>query len=108
MCGKHLMEATERSPRARTTPPQRSPSPMDEFERIRDALDAPETDGAAKARAWARLQREIASEQPSGTGATPTPVSGRGRRPSHRRRYSVLLGIAAATAFSAVVLQVIL
>ena len=81
---------------------------MDEFERIRDALDAPETDGAAKARAWERLQREMVPEQPSRIGATPARVSGRGRRPSHRRRYSILVGIAAATAFIAVVLQVVL
>jgi hypothetical protein len=81
---------------------------MDEFERIRDALGAPETDDAAKARAWARLQREIASEQPSGTGTAPTPIFERDRRPPPRRRYAVLLGIAAAIAFIAIVLQVIL
>jgi len=81
---------------------------MDEFERIRDALGATETDDIAKARAWARLQREIASERPSGTRATPTPISDRGQRPPHRRRYSVLLGIAAAIAFIAIVLQVVL
>src|SRR5438309_11639614 len=102
------MEATRRSPRAWTRPPQRTPSPMDEFERIREALGAPEADDAAKARAWRRLQREIASEQRPGTGATPTPISERDRRPPPRRRYAVLLGIAAATAFIAIVLQVVL
>src|SRR6266566_3175617 len=96
LCGKHLMEATQRSPRARTASLQRTPSPMDEFERIREALGAPEADDAGKARAWARLQREIASEQPSPTRATPTPPFERDRRPPPRRRYAVLLGIAAA------------
>ena len=79
---------------------------MDEFERIREALDAPEADDAAKARAWARLQREIASEQPSRT--SPAPLSQRDRRPPPRRRHAVLLGIAAAMAFIAIVLQVVL
>jgi hypothetical protein len=81
---------------------------MDEFETIRDALGAPETDDAAKARAWARLQREIASEEPFRTRATPTPISDRDRRPLPRRRYAVLAGIAAAIAFIAIVLQVVL
>ncbi len=81
---------------------------MDEFERIREALGAPEADDAGKARAWARLQREIASEQPSPTRATPTPPFERDRRPPPRRRYAVLLGIAAAIAFIAIVLQVVL
>ena len=81
---------------------------MDEFERIREALGAPEADDAAKARAWARIQREITMEQPSPTGAAPAPVSERGRRPPLRRRHAVLLGIAAAIAFIAIVLQVVL
>jgi hypothetical protein len=81
---------------------------MDEFERIREALGAPETDDAAKARAWARLQRGIVSEEPSGTGGAPTPISERDRRPPPRRRYAVLVGIAAAIAFIAIVLQVVL
>src|SRR5947199_9407026 len=81
---------------------------MDEFERIREALGAPEADDAAKARAWARIQREITMEQPSPTGAAPAPVSERGRRPPLRRRHAVLLGIAAAIALIAIVLQVVL
>jgi hypothetical protein len=80
---------------------------MDEFERIREALGAPEADGAAKARAWARLQREIASERPSPPPAAPT-ISERDRRSPPRRRYAVLVGIAAAIAFIAIVLQVVL
>src|SRR5438132_1872308 len=106
-CGKHLMEATQRSPRARTASPQRTPSPMDEFDRIREALGAPQADDAAKARAWVRIQREITSDQPSRTRA-PTPISERDRRPPPRRRRAVLLGIAAAIAFIAIVLQVVL
>lgn len=81
---------------------------MDEFERIREALVSPQADDAAKARAWARLQREIASEQRSGTGATPTPIAQGYWRPPPRRRYAVLTGIAAAIAFIAIVLQVVL
>jgi hypothetical protein len=81
---------------------------MDEFETIRVALGAPETDDAAKARAWARLQREIVLGRTVRTKATPTPISDRDRRPSPRRRYAVLVGIAAAIAFIAIVLQVVL
>ena len=81
---------------------------MDEFERIREALGAPQADGAAKARAWARLQREIASEQPALTPAAPTPISERDRRLPPRRRYAVLVGGAAAIALIAIVLQVVL
>ena len=80
---------------------------MDEFDRIREALGAPQADDAAKARAWVRIQREITSDQPSRTRA-PTPISERDRRPPPRRRRAVLLGIAAAIAFIAIVLQVVL
>jgi hypothetical protein len=81
---------------------------MDEFERIRDALGATETDDAAKARAWERLHREIASERSSRTGTTSMPITAGDRRPPRRRRYLVLVGIAAALAFIAIVLQVVL
>src|SRR5438874_12463736 len=79
---------------------------MDEFDRIREALGAPQADDAAKARAWVRIQREITSDQPSRT--RPTPISERDRRPPPRRRHAILLGIAAAIAFIAIVLQVVL
>ena len=81
---------------------------MDEFETIREALGATETDDLAKARAWERLRREIASERSSLVVATPTPMSAEAQRRPHRRRYAVLLSVAAALAFIAVVLQVVL
>ncbi|MDP9299932.1 MAG: CU044_5270 family protein [Actinomycetota bacterium] len=81
---------------------------MDEFERIRDALGAPQTDDAAKARARQRLRRLIDEEGRPGTAALQAPVEGSASHPAHRRRYSVLLGIAAALAFISIVLQVVL
>jgi hypothetical protein len=80
---------------------------MDDFETIRDALGAPERDDAAKARARERLGRRIEEESRSGTSA-PGTLGGRAPRPAHRRRYTVLIGVAAALAFGAIVLQVVL
>jgi hypothetical protein len=80
---------------------------MDDFETIRDALGAPERDDAAKARARERLRRRIEEERRSGT-SPPGAVGGRAPRPAHRRRYTVLIGVAAALAFGAIVLQVVL
>jgi len=80
---------------------------MDDFETIRGALGAPERDDAAKARARERLGRRIEEEGRSGTAPRGT-IDARARRPAHRRRYTVLIGVAAALAFGAVVLQVVL
>jgi len=81
---------------------------MDEFERIRSALGAPQTDDAAKARARERLRLQIEEESRSGSAVRPGTVGAPAPQPAHRYRYSVLLGIAAALAFIAIVLQVVL
>jgi hypothetical protein len=80
---------------------------MDDFERIRDALGVPGTDDAARARARERLRRRIEEEGRSGT-SPPRVVVGPAPRPAHQRRYAVLIGVAAALSFIAIVLQVVL
>ena len=80
---------------------------MDDFETIRGALGAPERDDAAKARARERLGRRIEYEGRSGT-SPPGTLDGDAPQPAHRRRFTVLIGVAAALAFGAIVLQVVL
>ena len=80
---------------------------MDEFERIREALGVPGTDDAAKGRARERLRRQIEEEGRPGT-FPPGAVGGGAPRPVLRRRYAVLIGVAATLAFIAIVLQVVL
>jgi hypothetical protein len=80
---------------------------MDDFERIRDALGVPGTDDAARARARERLRRRTEEEGRSGP-SPPGVVRGRAPQAPHRRRYAVLIGVAAALAFGAIVLQVVL
>jgi hypothetical protein len=80
---------------------------MDEFERIRDALGVPGTDDAAKGRARERLRRQIEEEERPGT-FPPGAVGGGALQPVLRRRYAILIGVAAALAFIAIVLQVVL
>ncbi len=80
---------------------------MDDLERIRDALGVPGTDDAARARARERLRRRIEEEGRSGP-SPPEVVGGRPPQAPHRRRYTFLIGVAAALAFIAIVLQVVL